>query len=228
MLLPHDRQAMHVCDWVLCKLQDGTPLRLNMYGFNLYTEGHFDLYIGDYYDYKVSSPSTSCSKPGQVYTGTYRDAQDRETWAAPGDAEAGVQEGAIDNKEFEVPEICPEKPEPGNGAGSFQTHVGGLARMRSLLPNAHYGVPRSQLASPPLAIAIRIRIICLSDGSLTPCLQLAGPCGCTEDNARSFALSSTLMCHLRAWQACHLGSTTAQGRRLVLCTYHINVHAWRL
>ena len=61
MLLPHDRQAMHVCDWVLCKLQDGTPLRLNMCGFNLYTEGHFDLYIGDYYDYKVSSPSTSCS-----------------------------------------------------------------------------------------------------------------------------------------------------------------------
>ena len=37
-------------------LQDGSPLRLNMWGFNLYTDGHFDLYIADYYDYKVRPP----------------------------------------------------------------------------------------------------------------------------------------------------------------------------
>lgn len=29
-------------------------MRLNMWGFNLYTDGHFDLYIADYYDFKVS------------------------------------------------------------------------------------------------------------------------------------------------------------------------------
>ena len=53
-------------------------------------------------------------------------------------AEIMLQEGAIDDSEFTVPKICPEKPELGS-AGRFQKHVGGLARMRSLLPNAHYG-----------------------------------------------------------------------------------------
>ena len=53
-------------------------------------------------------------------------------------AEIVLQEGAIDDSEFNVPKICPEKPELGS-AGRFQKHVGGLARMRSLLPNAHYG-----------------------------------------------------------------------------------------
>ena len=53
-------------------------------------------------------------------------------------AEIMLQEGAIDDCEFDVPKICPEKPELGS-AGRFQKHVGGLARMRSLLPNAHYG-----------------------------------------------------------------------------------------
>ena len=44
----------------------------------------------------------------------------------------------MDDSEFAVPEICPEKPEPGL-AGRFHKHTGGVARMRSLLPNAHYG-----------------------------------------------------------------------------------------
>ena len=35
-------------------VQKGAPLRLNMWGVNLYTGGHFDLYVADYYDYKVS------------------------------------------------------------------------------------------------------------------------------------------------------------------------------
>ena len=52
--------------------------------------------------------------------------------------ESMLQEGAIDNSEFDVPKICPEKPGLGS-AGQFQKRVGGLARMRSLLPNAHYG-----------------------------------------------------------------------------------------
>ena len=47
---------------VLCWPQDGAPLRLNMWGFNLYTEGHFDLYIADYYDYKVSAAITPASQ----------------------------------------------------------------------------------------------------------------------------------------------------------------------
>ena len=33
-------------------MQDGTPLRLYMWGANLFTGGHFDAYIVDYYDYK--------------------------------------------------------------------------------------------------------------------------------------------------------------------------------
>ena len=53
-------------------------------------------------------------------------------------AEIMLQEGTIDDNEFDVPKICPEKPELGS-AGRFQKHVGGLARMRSLMPNAHYG-----------------------------------------------------------------------------------------
>lgn len=44
------------CSILVWVLQDGAPLRLNMWGFNLYTDGHFDLYIADYYDYKVSPP----------------------------------------------------------------------------------------------------------------------------------------------------------------------------
>ena len=37
-----------------CCVQDGAPLRLNMWGVNLYTGGHFDLYVADYFDYQVS------------------------------------------------------------------------------------------------------------------------------------------------------------------------------
>ncbi len=40
-----------------------------------------------------------------------------------------------------MPKICPEEPEEPSNAGRFHKHVGGLARMRSLLPNAHYGAP---------------------------------------------------------------------------------------
>lgn len=36
-------------------LQDGTPLRLYMWGKNLFTGGHFDAYIVDYYDYQPGS-----------------------------------------------------------------------------------------------------------------------------------------------------------------------------
>ena len=54
------------------------------------------------------------------------------------DADVDMQEGPMDDSEFAVPEICPEKPEPGL-AGRFHKHIGGVARMRSLLPNAHYG-----------------------------------------------------------------------------------------
>ena len=53
-------------------------------------------------------------------------------------ADVDMQEGPMDDREFAVPEICPEKPEP-SLAGRFHKHTGGLARMRSLLPNAHYG-----------------------------------------------------------------------------------------
>ena len=38
-----------------------------------------------------------------------------------------------------MPKICPEKPEEPSNSGRFHKHVGGLARMRSILPNAHYG-----------------------------------------------------------------------------------------
>ena len=55
------RGLLSVLRQVLCWLQDGAPLRLNMWGFNLYTEGHFDLYIADYYDYKVSAAITPAS-----------------------------------------------------------------------------------------------------------------------------------------------------------------------
>ena len=36
-------------------LQDGAPLRLYMWGKNLFTGGHFDAYIVDYYDYQPGS-----------------------------------------------------------------------------------------------------------------------------------------------------------------------------
>jgi hypothetical protein len=32
-----------------------------MWGVNLYTGGHFDLYVADYYDYKVRLLSLCCS-----------------------------------------------------------------------------------------------------------------------------------------------------------------------
>ena len=39
-------------------LQDGTiPLRLYMWGKNLFTGGHFDAYVVDYYDYKPGPPA---------------------------------------------------------------------------------------------------------------------------------------------------------------------------
>ena len=38
-----------------------------MWGFNLYTEGHFDLYIADYYDYKVRFRGQSLNR--SLYTG---------------------------------------------------------------------------------------------------------------------------------------------------------------
>jgi len=63
-----------------------------------------------------------------------------------------MQEGAINDNEFEVPEICSEKPdEPSHAAARFHKQLGGLARMRSLLPNAHYGalpiLPSAQCSS---------------------------------------------------------------------------------
>ena len=33
-------------------VQDDVPLRLSMWGTNLFTQGHFDAYIVDYYDYR--------------------------------------------------------------------------------------------------------------------------------------------------------------------------------
>lgn len=63
------------------------------------------------------------------------------------------QAGEIDEQEFDVPSFCPEKPdpdEPGSNGGRFHRKMGGLARMRSLLPNAHYGAIVSfLLGSPP-------------------------------------------------------------------------------
>ena len=59
------RNLRSVLRQVLCWPQDGAPLRLNMWGFNLYTEGHFDLYIADYYDYKVSAAITP---PSQMHS----------------------------------------------------------------------------------------------------------------------------------------------------------------
>jgi hypothetical protein len=53
--------------------------------------------------------------------------------------DVNMQEGPVEDSEFAVPEICPEKPEPGL-SGRFHKHNGGLARMRSLLPNSYYGV----------------------------------------------------------------------------------------
>ena len=50
-----------------------------------------------------------------------------------------VQEGAINEDEFRVPDFCPEQPEGGLAARLRAKRTGGLARMRALLPNAHYG-----------------------------------------------------------------------------------------
>ena len=64
-----------------------------------------------------------------------------------------MQEGAINDNEFEVPEICSVKPdEPSHAAARFHKQLGGLARIRSLLPNAHYGalcpiLPSAQCSS---------------------------------------------------------------------------------
>lgn len=68
-----------------------------MWGKNLYTGGHFDAYVVDYYDYK----------PGAL---------PEDTWV--------------------VPQICPREIEPENTAA---THSHWLTKLRSVLPNAHFG-----------------------------------------------------------------------------------------
>lgn len=119
-----------------------------MWGVNLYTGGHFDLYVADYFDYKVSrcSPQLAASLlvllvnflavHPCIVTGWHADLA---MTVLLGDEQAGE----IDDQEFDVPSFCPEKPdpdEPGSNGGRFHRNMGGLARMRSLLPNAHYGV----------------------------------------------------------------------------------------
>lgn len=38
-----------------------------MWGVNLYTGGHFDLYVADYYDYKVTHyPACVVIRPGRL------------------------------------------------------------------------------------------------------------------------------------------------------------------
>lgn len=63
------------------------------------------------------------------------------------------QAGEIDEQEFDVPSFCPEKPdpdEPGSNGGRFHRNMGGIARMRSLLPNAHYGAIVSAIGFLPI------------------------------------------------------------------------------
>lgn len=57
----------------------------------------------------------------------------------------GLQPGEIEEQEFDVPSFCPDKPEP--DSNRFHKKIGGLARMRSLLPNAHYGNPHRPLGT---------------------------------------------------------------------------------
>ena len=52
-----------------------------------------------------------------------------------------MQEGAIAEDDFVVPEFCPDKPDDDPAARLRARRMGGLARMRALLPNAHYGAP---------------------------------------------------------------------------------------
>ena len=61
-----------------------------------------------------------------------------------------MQEGPIDEDEFRVPDFCPEKPDTNLAARLRAKRMGGLARMRALLPNAHYGAPCMPYGRPLL------------------------------------------------------------------------------
>ena len=86
-----------------------------------------------------------------------------------------------------MPNICPEKPEVGS-AGRFQKHVGGLARMRSLLPNAHYGEVCFHESSDAMRAshAMKVTIACFmtnqSPVQLHACRHSSAvyPCGMKE------------------------------------------------
>ena len=88
-------------------MQDDVPLRLHMWGTNLYTGGHFDSYIVDYSDYKPGPPSD-------------------ETWV--------------------VPDMCPAGLSPDNSLAAKQSHW--LTKLRSVLPNTHFGKPYHMTVYP--------------------------------------------------------------------------------
>ena len=96
------------------------------------------------------------------------------------------QVGKIDDQEFDVPSFCPEKPEPDSSNGRFHKNMGGLARMRSLLPNAHYGAMDPQV-DPPANVALAPTLWALPSskhmqtGTLDACERLGG----VKDAARN-------------------------------------------
>ena len=69
-----------------------------------------------------------------------------------------------------MPSFCPEKPDP-SVTSRFHKNTGGLAKMRALLPNAHYGAPQH-----PFTAAFTP---CCHDMCCTaPAVFCAGPCWC--------------------------------------------------
>ena len=79
---------------------------LNMWGINLYTGGHYDNYIVNYYGYR---------------------------------------EGPAPEGTFDKPDICPDKPEPGDGLTPHHKQAGVHAQIRRMLPNPHHG----EISPPP-------------------------------------------------------------------------------
>ena len=79
---------------------------LNMWGINLYTGGHYDNYIVNYYGYR---------------------------------------EGPAPEGTFDKPDICPDKPEPGEGLTPHHKQAGVHAQIRRMLPNPHHG----EISLPP-------------------------------------------------------------------------------
>ncbi len=79
-----------------------------------------------------------------------------------------MQEGPISGDEFQVPSFCPEKPDP-SVTSRFHKNTGGLAKMRALLPNAHYGAPQHALLPPSPSFGIIYVMLSTSSVRAGPC-----------------------------------------------------------